>query len=158
MITFYFGYMPIESVNGEITDESIEYIRQLTVEEIKNISTVSKIRSMDSIIDICVDMPSVISVEELTELISSGQKYNDIADAHNNCVILMVPLVRYDNDKFDIIDDKMNISVRDKFCKINCLEISCEKYVLLCMFNDKWAYADIGKDKIISSLKLILKT
>ena len=158
MIVYYFGYMPIETVNGEITDESIEQILHLSGDEIKNISTVSQIRSMDSIIDICVDMPSVISVEELTELISSGQKYNDIADAHNNCVVLMVPLARYDSPKFDIIDNKLNISIKDKFCKINCVEVSCMKYVLLCMFNNKWAYADIGKDKIISSLKLILKT
>jgi hypothetical protein len=157
MIVYYFGYMPIKTVDGEITDESIEHILQLTGDEIKEIDTVSQMRSMDSVVDICMDMPSVIPVEELAELLANGEEYNEIADDHNNCVVLMIPLARYNNPKFDIIDNRLGISIKDKFCKINCVEVSCMKYVLLCMFNDKWAYSTVGKDKVIAPLKLIIK-
>jgi hypothetical protein len=157
MIKFYFGYIPIESVDGEITEEAVEKIKNLTGDEIKNIDTVKEVRSMDSVVDVCLDIPSIIPVSELQELLDNGEKYNEIADGHNNGVVLMVPLARYNNQKFDIIDNRLNISIKDKFCKINCVEVSCMKYVLLCMFNDKWAYSTIGKDKIISLLKLIIK-
>ena len=157
MIVYYFGYIPIETVDGEITDESIEHILQLTGDEIKNFKTVKQFRSMNSIVDICIDMPSEIQVDELTELINNGENYYEIADKHNNCIVLMVPLARYDNPKFDIIDNRLNVSIKNKFCKMNCLEISCMKYVLLCMFNNKWAYATVGKDKIVAPLKLIIK-
>lgn len=157
MIKFYFGYIPIESVDGEITEEAVEKIKNLTGDEIKNVDTVKEVRSMDSVVDVCLDIPSIIPVSELQELLDNGEKYNEIADAHNNGVVLMVPLARYNNQKFDIIDNRLNISIKDKFCKINCVEVSCMKYVLLCMFNDKWAYSTIGKDKIISPLKLIIK-
>ena len=149
--------MPINTFNGKITDETIEEIQKLTGDEIKTIKTISTVRSMDSVVDICMDMPSEIPVDELSELISDGEKYNNIADEHNNCVVLMIPLARYNSPKFDIIDNRVNISVKDKFCKINCVEVSCMKYVLLCMFNDMWAYSTIGRDKIISPLKLIIK-
>lgn len=157
MIVYYFGYIPIKTINGEVTDETMQHILQLTGDEIKEINTVYQTRSMDSVVDICMDMPSVITVNELKELLDSGEKYEKIADDHNNCVVLMVPLSRYDSPKFDIIDNRLNMSIKDKFCKINCVEVSCMKYVLLCMFNDKWAYSTVGKEKIISPLKLIIK-
>ena len=157
MIQFYFGYMPIHTFDGKITEETISELQELTGDEIKGMDNVKEIRSMDSVMDICLDMPSVIPIGELQELLDGGEKYNEIADSHNNCVVLMAPLARYNSPRFDIIDNRLNISVKDKFCKINCVEVSCMKYVLLCMFNDKWAYSTIGKDKIISPLKLIIK-
>ena len=157
MIQFYFGYMPIHTFDGKITEETISELQELTGDEIKGMDNVKEIRSMDSVMDICLDMPSVIPVDELQELLDSGEKYNEIADSHNNCVVLMAPLARYNSPKFDIIDNRLNISIKDKFCKISCVEVSCMKYVLLCMFNDRWAYSAVGKDKVISPLKLIIK-
>ena len=37
--------IPIKTVNGEITDESLEYIQQLTGDEIKEINTISQMRN-----------------------------------------------------------------------------------------------------------------
>ena len=35
-------------------------------------------------------------------------------------------------------------------------KVNGEKYVLLCLFNEQWAYSRIGKDKIFSPTKIIM--
>lgn len=161
MIQFYFGYMPIHTFDGKITEETISELQELTGDEIKAMSTITEVRSMDTVIELTNKedfiIPSDISEEELAELISGGTKYNNIADEYNNCVVLMVPLARYNSPRFDIIDERFNQSIKNLFCKINCVEVSCMRYVLLCMVNDKWAYSTVGKDKVIAPLKLIIK-
>ena len=161
MIQFYFGYMPIHTFNGKITEETISELQALTGDDIKAMSTITEVRSMDTVLELTNKedfiIPSDISEEELAELISGGTKYNNIADEYNKCVVLMVPLARYNSPRFDIIDERFNQSIKNLFCKMNCVEVSCMKYVLLCMVNDKWAYSTVGKDKVISPLKLVIK-
>ena len=152
--------MPITTFNGKVTDSTIDEIVQMSGNDIRKIETVSLFKETDTISELTNGedfiIPSEISEDELAEMIEDGQKYSDIADAHNNCVVLMVPLLRYEGKNFDIIDERFNKSIKNQFCRVNCVVINCEKYVLLCMFNDKWAYSRIGKDKIISPLKVIM--
>lgn len=161
MISYYFGYMPISTVNGVVNDDTIEKIKELSGDDIKDISTVYNVVGSDTIIEVTDGkdfiIPSTISEEELSSLIESGNKYADIADDNNNCVVLMIPFTRYTSSRFDIIDERFGQSIKDSFCRVNCVSVNCAKYVLLCMFDNKWAYSRIGKDKIISPLKLIMK-
>lgn len=157
---FFFGYMPIKTFNGKVTDETISGLTQLTGDEIRAIPTINEIRSKDSVVELTgggnMIIPSVIGPEELADLLRSGIKYNDIADDYNNAITLMIPLSRYESKHFDIIDETFNISMLNNFEKVNCVTVNGEKYVLLCLFNEQWAYSRIGKDKVFSPTKLVM--
>ena len=155
---FYFGYLPITSFNGEITDESLAELLSLTGDEIKNINTVKEKSTSKTSIDLDeVNIPSELSVQEFNERIGNGESYSEIADSYNDCVILMVPTVRYTSSNFDIVDKITGFSLKDIFIKVNDVTVNNSPYVLLCMFNNLWSYARVGEDKVISPLMLKFK-
>lgn len=156
---FYFGYIPVTSYNGKITEESINQILQLTGDEIKNMRTVEEKMSPRPEVPLEeVRIPSELSVSEFDEKLNRGEAYADVADPYNSCPVLMIPLRKYEKSGFDIFDNVTGVSIKNIFSKINDVEVNKVPYVLLCMFNDLWGYARVGEDKTISPLTLKFKS
>lgn len=158
---FYFGYMPVKTENGKITEESIAELSSKTGDEIKGLSTVTEIRTSKPSVELTngadLIIPSEISESQLAEMLESGGEYGEIADGHNKCVLLMVPSLKYSNPDFNIMDQRFNATITNLFALIKDVKVNGTTYVLLCMFNDSWSYSAIGDDKVIAPLKLIFR-
>ena len=103
-------------------------------------------------------MPCTVTMKQLEELIEKeGCEYVDVADVKNNCVVIAIPKKYYEDPNFDIIDETFGKSIKENFNKIKEFMMGTNKYVLLCMFNEYFAYATIGEDKVISPITLKVK-
>ena len=160
---FYFGYIPIKTENGYVTEDNVEYLMSLTGDYIKGLKSIIKIVDQKSAVELTnkTDYPihSDISVSELENLLSdSSVTYDSIADQYNSCIAILVPYYRYvNNPLFSIVEERFGVNIENTFLKISDITVEDKPYVLLCMFDNCFAYSRIGEDKIVSPLKMILR-
>lgn len=161
--TVYFGYYPLKSCDGTFTEDIIKQIEKIPLKDIIKYEGIKRIDTTGGVSELPLTqhknavIPVAVKEDELRRRIASGDKYNKIADANNNCVILAVPRYKYDKDGFDIVDEKIDFSIYDKFNYIMTKSINDTTYKVFVMFNNTFAYSRIGVDKAIAPVKLIWK-
>ena len=159
-LRFYYGYLPLKTNKGLLSDESISYLKSLDGEKIKDTPTILNYRTSQSTLlfnkgkDIIIK--ETISETELEEKIKSGEQFENIADDNNNCVVLLMPKKIYESGNYDIIDATFEKTLKDNFSKINDVKINGINYVFTAMFNAYWSYSSVGCDKVISPIILRL--
>lgn len=160
---FYFGYIPIETKNGYATEENVSYLMSLTGDYIKGLKSIIKIIDQKPVVELTNkdDYPirSDVSQSELEILLTdTSVTYNSIADQYNSCIAILVPYYRYVNNPiFSITEERFGVNIKSTFVKMSNITVEDKPYVLLCMFNNSFAYSRIGEDKIVSPLKMILR-
>lgn len=158
----YFGWFAIRTYDGMITEKSLATLKNITEKDIKGAPHINPYKIPKTETHLTggksLVMPCTVTMKQLEELIEKeGCEYVDVADVKNNCVVIAIPKKYYEDPNFDVIDETFGKSIKENFNKIKEFMMGTNKYVLLCMFNEYFAYATIGEDKVISPITLKVK-
>lgn len=158
----YFGFFNIKTDNGKITEESLEELKNLTYNELLDLISNNKvIRKRTALSEIDpyehneFNIEVTLTEEELNDLLSKGEKIQNILDKNNNCNILVLPTKITDSNKFQIIDLTFDVDITHLFKEINEIKLGEQDYKILCFFGDYWCYSSVGRNKVISPFKVL---
>ena len=161
--TVYFGYYPLKS-NGGVFDESVfDEIKNTSLKDIvsyygiKRVDSVGWVKELPLTQHVNAIIPVVVGENDLRERIGLGDRYSDIADENNNCVIMVVPRYKYEKNGFDIVDERIEFSIYNKFNYMMTKSMNGVTYNVFVMYNNTFAYSRVGIDKAITPVKLVWK-
>ena len=162
--TIWFGYYPAETLNAKEKSTTYDLVKKINEAILNHTNKIFKEFDPSFIITTHNNENILIPEETVTEVNfnTNWENYRSYADKHNQCAVLIVSNNKYQNNQVKVYDSLLyhlggeSENIINKFSPINQITCNGNKYIVLAMLDDNYAYSPLNTDKVLSPVVVII--